>query len=311
MGQNSYKITVEDGTMLEVKVDKAKIATFGVIHIFHGMAEHMDRYEALVQSLTQQGYDVIRHNHRGHGKDINEDERGHYDDMKTIAQDAYEIAQTLYDNDKNVPYIVLGHSMGSIIARLFVEKYPDMAQGLILTGTGQYPKWKGIPAVLGLKLITLFTGKQKRLNWVNNLVYKSFNKKIDKPETNSDWLSSKRDEVDKFVKDEYTGFLVSNQLIYQTVKYMIKTANYNQLKKMNPLLPVLFISGKEDPFGDYGSGIRKLGRKLKGAGIKHITVQLYAHRRHEILFEDDQQMIWNHMFDWIQKQVIKNNQSEG
>ena len=68
MGQSAYKITVEDGTTLEVKVDKANIATYGIVHIFHGMAEHMDRYETLVKALTHQGYDVIRHNHRGHGK---------------------------------------------------------------------------------------------------------------------------------------------------------------------------------------------------------------------------------------------------
>ena len=65
------------------------------------------------------------------------------DDMNIIAQDAYEIAQTLHGSNNNIPYIVLGHSMGSIIARLFVEKYPDIAQGLILTGTGQYQNIKG------------------------------------------------------------------------------------------------------------------------------------------------------------------------
>lgn len=310
MGQSAYKITVEDGTTLEVKVDKAKIATYGIIHIFHGMAEHMDRYETLVNALTHQGYDVIRHNHRGHGKEIDEKERGHYDNMNQVVQDAFEIAQTLYDSEKGLPYIVLGHSMGSIIARLFVETYPNFANGLILTGTGQYPKWKGILAVVGLKLISIFTGKRSRLKWVNQLVYKSFNKKIDQPRTESDWLSSQSTEVDKFVKDEYTGFLVSNQLIYETVKYMTRTANYKQLRKMNNQLPILMISGKDDPFGEYGRGIKSLAKKFKTAGIKHITVQLYANRRHEILFEDDQQMIWNHMFDWIQKQVLKNNQSE-
>ena len=310
MGQSAYKITVEDGTTLEVKVDKAKIATYGIIHIFHGMAEHMDRYETLVNALTHQGYDVIRENHRGHGKEIDEKERGHYDNMNQVVQDAFEIAQTLYDSEKGLPYIVLGHSMGSIIARLFVETYPNFANGLILTGTGQYPKWKGILAVVGLKLISIFTGKRSRLKWVNQLVYKSFNKKIDQPRTESDWLSSQSTEVDKFVKDEYTGFLVSNQLIYETVKYMTRTANYKQLRKMNNQLPILMISGKDDPFGEYGRGIKSLAKKFKTAGIKHITVQLYANRRHEILFEDDQQMIWNHMFDWIQKQVLKNNQSE-
>ena len=161
-----------------------------------------------------------------------------------------------------------------------------------------------------MKLISIFTGKRNRLKWVNQLVYKSFNKKIDQPRTESDWLSSQSTEVDKFVNDEYTGFLVSNQLIYETVKHMTRTANYTQLKKMNKQLPILMISGKNDPFGEYGRGVKSLARKFTKAGIKHITVQLYANRRHEILFEVDQQMIWNHMFDWIQKQVLKNNQSE-
>ena len=107
MGQSAYKITVEDGTTLEVKVDKANIATYGIIHIFHGMAEHMDRYETLVNALTHQGYDVIRHNHRGHGKEIDEKERGHYDSMNQVVQDAFEIAQTLYDSEKGLPYICL------------------------------------------------------------------------------------------------------------------------------------------------------------------------------------------------------------
>ena len=76
---------------------------------------------------------------------------------------------------------------------------------------------------------------------------------------------------------------------------------------MNEQLPILLISGKDDPFGDYGKGIRKLGKKFKRAGINHITVQLYANRRHEILFEDEKEMIWSHMFEWIQKQVLKKN----
>ena len=106
------------------------------------MAEHMDRYQELVEALNTQGYDVVRHNHRGHGKEIDENERGHFNSMNQIVDDAYEIIETLYLEELNVPYIIIGHSMGSIIARLFVEKYPDIAQGLILTGTGMFPKWK-------------------------------------------------------------------------------------------------------------------------------------------------------------------------
>lgn len=305
MSQEEFKVTVEDGTTLEVKLDKANKSTIGIVHIFHGMAEHMDRYDSLVKTFNLHGYDVIRHNHRGHGKDVSDKDRGHYDDMKIVAQDAQEIAQTLYNNSKDVPYIVVGHSMGSIIARLFVEMYPNMANGLVLTGTGLFPKWKDIPTVIALKLITLIFGKRRRLKWVNQLVYKSFNKKIENLETDSDWLSSNKEEVNKFISDKYTGFLVSNQLIYQTVKYMMQTSYNNELSKINKDLPILLISGKEDPFGDYGKGVRRLGKRFKKIGIKHITVQLYKLRRHEILFENDQDLIWNHMFEWIEKQILR------
>ena len=72
VSQSQFNITVEDGTMIEVKIDKANNETIGIVHLFHGMAEHMDRYDELVKALNLQGYDVIRHNHRGHGKNIDE-----------------------------------------------------------------------------------------------------------------------------------------------------------------------------------------------------------------------------------------------
>lgn len=76
-------------------------------------------------------------------------------------------------------------------------------------------------------------------------------------------ISTRRDEVEKFVKDEYCGFKVSNQLIYQTVKFMMLTIEPKCLDKLNKQLPILLISGKEDPFGDYGKGIKQLGKLYK------------------------------------------------
>ncbi|MDT3978047.1 alpha/beta fold hydrolase, partial [Staphylococcus saprophyticus] len=159
MSKYEFKITVADGTMIEVKLNKAKKTTIGVVHILHGMAEHMDRYDQLVESLNQQGYDVLRHNHRGHGKDINEDERGQIDDLSQVAEDAYEIAETVCSHYLHIPYIIIGHSMGSIVGRIFAQRYPDAAQGMILTGTTQYPTFLNISICTLLKIITLVLGK--------------------------------------------------------------------------------------------------------------------------------------------------------
>ncbi|TGR36021.1 alpha/beta hydrolase, partial [bacterium M00.F.Ca.ET.199.01.1.1] len=97
----------------------------------------------------------------------------------------------------------------------------------------------------------------------------------------NDWLSSDEQEVEKFEKDPYTGFLVSNQLIFETVKYMLQTSKLKNIKKMKSGLPILLISGKDDAIGNYGKGIRHLGKLYKKGNIQHITVHLYKNQRHE------------------------------
>lgn len=303
--KETMKIALSDETILEAKIDCADHEAVGIVHIFHGMAEHMDRYERLVTLFNQQGYHVIRHNHRGHGKAINT-LRGHFNSVDEVVHDAHEIKTTLQPTiNETLPYIILGHSMGSIIARRYVQLYPNNADGLILTGTALFPKWKGYVNTIALKLVTLLTGKKRRLKWINHLVTGTFNKKFKPTRTPSDWISSDEHEVDIFIQDEYTGFFVSNQLVYSVMHHIMKTAQLKEIARMDPNLPILLIAGKADPFGDYGNGIRRLGKVLKRGGIKHITVQLYKQKRHEILFEKDKETVWRHMLDWMSRQIIK------
>lgn len=301
----AMKMTMTDGTMLETKVDRADREAVGIIHIFHGMAEHMDRYEPLVNKLNTRGYHVIRHNHRGHGKEI-DSMRGHFNSIAQVVKDAYEVQTTLRsDLGQHLPCIVLGHSMGSIIARQFAETYPDVLQGLILSGTGYFPKWQGYPSYIALKVITKICGPTKRLGWVNQLVTGRFNKQFKPLRTPSDWISSDDQWVDTYIKDEYSGFLVSNQLVYSVTRSMMKTGELKNIQRMNKHVPVLLVSGKDDPFGENGKGIHRLARQLKKGGIEHITVQLYPHKRHEVLFEKDYENVWKHLLDWMSRQIIQ------
>ncbi|MCG7339578.1 lysophospholipase [Staphylococcus sp. ACRSN] len=310
MNLNEFKVTVSDGKMIDVKLDKAKQQTIGVIHLFHGMADHMDRYDRLVTSLNQQGYDVLRHNHRGHGTQNDNGTRGHFDSINQLVDDAYEIAQTVCINYTNIPYIVIGHSMGSIVARVFAEKYPQSLQGLILTGTLQHKKVSGFILSIILKMITLFFGKKRKLKWLNKMMNRTFNKKIDSQMTEHDWISSTKSEVEAYINDSNAGFLVSNQVIYDTMRQARLTSKIKNIKMMHHSLPILLISGKEDALGNYGEGIRLLGKYFKKGGIDHVTVQLYKFKRNEILFEDDYVQIWQHMYEWIEKQILKKYESK-
>ena len=268
MAEKQFKLTVQDNTNIEVKVNFTDVDSKGIIHIFHGMAEHMERYDKLAHALSKHGFDVIRHNHRGHGINIDESTRGHYDDMKRVIGDAFEVAQTVRGNvDK--PYIIIGHSMGSVIARLFVQR------------------------------ITRIYGSEKGVEWVNQLVENSLNKKIRPLRTQSDWISSNPTEVDNFIKDPYSGFNVSNQLLYQTAYYMLHTSQLKNIKVLNHAMPILLVSGYDDPLGDYGKGILKLANIYRKAGIKNVKVNLYHHKRHEVLFEKDHDKIWEDLFKWL------------
>lgn len=253
MAEKQFKLTVQDNTNIEVKVNFTDVDSKGIIHIFHGMAEHMERYDKLAHALSKHGFDVIRHN----------------------------------------------HPMGSVIARLFVETYPQYVDGLILSGTGMYPLWKGLPTVKVLQLITKIYGSEKRVEWVNQLVSNSFNKKIRPLRTQSDWISSNPTEVDNFIKDPYSGFNVSNQLLYQTAYYMLHTSQLKNIKVLNHAMPILLVSGYDDPLGDYGKGILKLANIYRKAGIKNVKVNLYHHKRHEVLFEKDHDKIWEDLFKWL------------
>lgn len=298
MAEKQFKLTVQDNTNIEVKVNFTDAESKGIVHIFHGMAEHMERYDKLASAISAHGFDVIRHNHRGHGINIDESTRGHYDDMKQVISDAFEVAQTVRGNvDK--PYIIIGHSMGSIIARFFVETYPKYVDGLVLSGTGMYTMWKGLPTVKTLKIITKIYGADKRVEWVNKLVSNTFNKKIRPLRTKSDWISSNPVEVDKFVKDHYSGFNVSNQLLYETAYYMLRTSQLKYMKVLNKSMPILFVSGYDDPLGDYGKGILKLANIYRKARLKNVKVNLYHHKRHEVLFEKDYENIWEDLFNWL------------
>ncbi|MCU5746782.1 alpha/beta hydrolase [Staphylococcus sp. SQ8-PEA] len=306
MGNEIFYIRVSDGTQLEVQIDKAKIQTLGVIHIFHGMAEHFKRYNHLVKSLNEQGFDVIRHHHRGHGYDIAEEDRGHISSFKQVSEDAYEIIETLKGGyDDQLPYIILGHSMGSLIARTFANRHSRLIDGLILTGTPQLNPWLTRINLVFLKIITFIFGKKRCMQWLNNMIQKSFMKKIKNNSQPHSWLSSNAEEVQKYNEDPHSGFLVSNQLIYGMSAAMNQSVKIKNLKGIKSSLPILLINGKEDPVNKYGQGVRFLGKRLKRAGVEHVTVHMYKYRRHEILFEEGYENVWQHMLNWIDKRILR------
>lgn len=300
----NHRITLSTEQTLEVTIDKTDEKPFGIIHILHGVAEHKDRYDAVAEYLCKRGYHVLRHNHRGHGMNIEASSRGHFNALQDLVDDVKEVRDT-FKNELNpeLPFILLGHSMGSLVARQYVHDYPNDVDALILSGTVVYPKIQGNLNLYALKFVNLFLGSRTKSKFINNIAFKTMNRQHKDLNKDHKWLSQSDENREQYEKDMYSGFPISHKVLLETVKAAVQTKKISYIKKQNINMPILLVSGKEDHFGGFGNGIKQLASIYKRSGVKHVTVQLYKNKRHEVLFETNRYAVYEHLYNWLTIQI--------
>lgn len=274
----------------------------GIIQIAHGMAEHRERYENFIEYLNKNGYVVFMNDHLGHGKSVtNDSELGFFgkkagyihlvEDMKQLT----DIAKKEYPN---LPLILFGHSMGSMLARLYTERYGNGLTAAVYCGTaGPTPAAKlGIPIV---KAIKSAKGDHYRSKFVDNLAFGAYNKKFKPARTPFDWLTKDNDIVDAYINDPYCGFLFTT-CGYIDLMTLIGVINRPDWYTSVPSeLPIYLISGSDDPVGNYGKGIREVYRNLVDSKHSDVSIKLFENDRHEILNETDRAEVYKRVLDWI------------
>ena len=117
------------------EVDNPKIC----LQIVHGAKEHKERYFEFAEFLVQHGITVVVSDNRGHGASINENyPLGHMENWQEIIDDLHEV--TVYTKSKfpKAKVYLLGHSLGSVFARCYIQKHDEEIAGLILSGTANY-----------------------------------------------------------------------------------------------------------------------------------------------------------------------------
>lgn len=274
----------------------------GIVQIVHGIAEHALRYEPFAEFLNSNGFLVVAEDHMGHGKSVGEyGTFGYFNGgWFSAVRDTYNLLQLTKKNYPNLPYILLGHSMGSFMARTLLEKFPYCGlAGCILCGTGALPN-----SVLhvGLKISRQFckaSGADKPNLTLQNLIFGTFNMRVEHPRTPSDWLSRDSKVVDAYEEDPLCGFVVCPGLFRDMITGMLYIQRPDSLANMNMDLPVYFISGKDDPVGAYGTGVQKVMKAFEEAGMKHVSGRIYPLCRHELLNELNKEEIYGDILSWI------------
>lgn len=268
-----------------VPEDEASVKA--VLQIAHGMAEHLERYEKFADALCERGIAVYINDHLGHGQSVSsKSELGYFgekDGYLNFVEDGKKLMEIAKSEFPGKPYIFFGHSMGSFVARLFSYKYADELTAAIFCGTSGPNPAAGIAIHLA-SAIAKVKGTHHRSKLIDKLAFGAYNSKFEK-RTAFDWLSRDNEEVDKYIADEYCGFLFT-AYGYRDLFSLLNTVSKKEwFEKFSKALPVLVISGEKDPVGEYSKGINVVCDNLKAAGKTNVTCKLYKDARHEILNE--------------------------
>jgi alpha-beta hydrolase superfamily lysophospholipase len=277
-----------------------------VLQIAHGVSEYIHRYADFAKFLCEHGIAVVGNDHIGHGKSVAEGAPriffGEKNGWNNVVDDMYKLCEIEKEKFPDVPYFLMGHSMGSFLARTFLIKYPNSVDGAVIMGTGQ----QGKLLIAGGKIIA--KGQMKKFGAgatspkVNSLAFGSYNKKFAPARTSFDWLSVNEENVDRYIADPLCGEDATIGLFLDMLGGIDFIGRQENVEKMNKNLPVLFISGSEDPVGGT-KGVTAAWKTFQKAGIKDLELKLYPGLRHEILNEKSNAEVYEFLLNWLEKRI--------
>ena len=275
----------------------------GVLVLSHGVSEHILRYEPFAEFLTARGFAVAGHDHLGHGTSVAEGAPRLYFGGRgswfQVARDLYTRRELAGKRWPGVPVFLLGHSMGSFLARTYLIRYPGTAAGAVLMGTGQMAP----AAVAAGRLLAAGeaarVGAQHASPLVSRLAFETYNRKFAPNRTAYDWLSASEENVDAYLADPLCGGEVTIGLFREMLAGIAYITRRDNLRRMNLNTPVLFLSGREDPVGDMGKGVRRAYESFRRAGVRDVELKLYPGLRHEILQEACRETVYQEILGWL------------
>lgn len=255
------------------------------VQLTHGMAEHIDRYDAFARYLAEQGVLVYGQDHAGHGKSTPDAPRGYFgpeNGWDALVQDMRTLLDTVRGDYPAIPFILFGHSMGSFLARTYAGRDGADFDAYIFSGTAGSNPALGIAKLIAKREIKK-RGADRPSELLNKLSFGSYNKSIGEHRTDFDWLSRVNDQVDRYVADENCGFVFTAAGMRDLFAGLTEISGAKWAASV-PNKPILLIAGDRDPVGGSGKGVRQVAHWLTQTGHS-VECKLYSGARHEVLNE--------------------------
>lgn len=303
--QEFYIQSTNEINKLHLIIWKPKADPIGILQISHGMIEYIDRYDEFARYLADRGYIVVGNDHLAHGKTVtHKEELGFFnakDPSYTVVEDLHRVTLYMKKNYPDLPYFLLGHSMGSFMARRYLMTYGNELTGAIIMGTGRHSALSLKMAHDLVKLVNKFKPMTHRSKLLNKVCFGTYNRRFKPNKTSHDWLSQDADVVDAYLKDPlctFTFTLNGYKTLFDTLSFIQEPSNMARIPKM---LPIFMVAGDADPVGDYGKGVTDVYNSYKALGICDISLKLYKDARHELVNEFERQTVFSDIYNWLEK----------
>ncbi|MBW1878137.1 MAG: alpha/beta hydrolase [Deltaproteobacteria bacterium] len=278
-----------------------------VLHIAHGMAEHGARYARMAEPLVARGWAVYANDLRGHGETAQADEDlgffAEEDGWNAVLSDLHACVQHERKEHPDVPYVLLGHSLGALLAQQYLYTHGDTIDAAVLSGASGAPSFIAKLGRYVARFERMRLGPQGNSGILNALSFGDFNKKFRPNRTDFDWLSRDEAEVDKYVADPRCGFQCSTQLwvdLLDAIPVLTSPSNQEKIRKD---LPIYLFSGSRDPVGEMGKSVRALTASYESVGLSRVTLKLYEDGRHEMMNETNHEEVIGDLVEWLEATI--------
>ena len=273
-----------------------------VVQISHGMMDYVGRYRGMAEAFCAKGIALCGHDHLGHGDSVSTpDDYGFFaskDGYDFVIDDVKRMNDLIRREFPGVPVVLLGHSMGSFIARLYSVKYADSIDGLIIHGTAGPNPATGAGLLL-VKILRAIKGERHRSRFVCSLADGGYNKGFDPAEGDGAWLTRDPSMVADRVGNPKNDFIFT-LAGYEDLFTFLGNCNDQRWFREFPMgLPTLIVSGESDPVGGFGKGVRYVYDNLKKNGAS-VQLKLYPEARHELFMETNRNEVFADLIAWIE-----------
>ena len=276
--------------------------------IAHGMGEHSGRYQPIAQVLNSAGYHVLAPDLRGHGHSrpayCEPGDMG-YEGWQRSVLDLRSLQQWLTDNYA-LPVILIGHSMGAMLAQQYLGYFGSKLAACLLSGsTGALPAVTTLSGELLASLDSLRLGPHAPSPMLRDNLFAANNKRFQNLPNEQDqqgfnWLSRDTEQVAAYVADPLCGTVLCSRSLADMFGSLRRSSRASHIACIPKDLPIRFISGTEDPVHNNGRGIRRLVRRYEKAQL-NVSSTLYPGGRHELFNETNRQQVFDELLSWLEE----------